>query len=157
MFKENTQQFTLGEHLIYQNLPEDVLFRLNKLIEWRPFEKILSKLHPAKVDREIYNPLLMFKILIIQQIYGHSDPEVEMMLKGNLFYRRFLGVGSEFITGFTCTLANVHDLQVVEELIGGEEEAIYGDKAYDLKELKRRCRERDILWDIGEGKEGSRT
>ena len=32
----------LSEDLIYQNLPEDILSRINKLIDWKPFEQILS-------------------------------------------------------------------------------------------------------------------
>ncbi len=32
MFKKNSGQLTIGEHLIYQNLPEDILSRINKLI-----------------------------------------------------------------------------------------------------------------------------
>ena len=76
MFKENKAQLTIGEHLIYQNLPEDILSRINKnkLIDWKPFEKILSSLHPACVGRRVYNSVMMLKIPIIQQIYGHSDP-----------------------------------------------------------------------------------
>ena len=81
MFKKNNGQLTIGEHLIYENLPEDILSRINKLIGWKPFEKILGSLHPAKVGRKAYNPVMMFKILIIHQIYGHSDPEMELMLK----------------------------------------------------------------------------
>jgi len=169
----------------------------------------------------------MLKILIIQQIYGHSDPEMELMLKGNLFYRRFLGLSatdpvpdhstisrfrsdlkasrlyrrcfselkrqvaekgfelrsgkvidarlvkaargpgkdkdasfskrgkrtiygykdhiaidprSEFVSEFACTAANVHDSQVMRDLLEGDEEAIFADKAYDRDSLKRECR-----------------
>jgi len=94
MFKKNNGQLTIGEHLMYQNLPEDILSRINKLIDWHPLEQILAALHPAIVGRKAYNPVLMLKILIIQQIYGHSDPEMELMLKGNLFYCRFLGLSA---------------------------------------------------------------
>jgi len=81
MFKKNSGQLTIGEHLIYQNIPEDILSRVNKFIDWKPFEKILASLHPAKVGCKAYNPVMMLKILIIQQIYDHSDPEMELMLK----------------------------------------------------------------------------
>jgi len=94
MFRKNSTQFTFGEQLIYQSLPEDTLSQIDRLIDWKRFEKILSSLHPAKVGRKAYNPVLMLKILIIQQMYGHSDPEMELMLKGNLFYRRFLDLSA---------------------------------------------------------------
>ncbi len=235
MFKKNKGQLTIGEHLISQNLPEDILSRINKLIHWKPFEKILASLHPAKVGRKAYNPVLMFKILIIQQIYGHSDPEMELMLKGNLFYRRFLGLSavdpvpdystisrfrsdlkamnlyrkcfselkrqiaqkgfelrsgkiidarlvkaarrpgkdndasftkkgdktiygykdhiavdpkSEFVSEFVCTPANVHDSQVMDELIEGQEQAIFADKAYDKEAFKKACRKQRKFYGI---------
>jgi len=94
MFKKDNCPITISEHLIYQNLPEDILSRINKLIDWKPFKNILAKLYPSKFGRKAYNPVLMLKILIIQQIYGHSDPEMETMLHGNLFYRRFLGLSA---------------------------------------------------------------
>ncbi len=94
MYNKQQAQLTLRENLLYQNLPDDILTQINRLINWEPFEKILAKLHPSPVGRPAYDPLLMFKILIIQQIYGHSDPEMETMLYGNLFYRRFLGLSA---------------------------------------------------------------
>ena len=228
MFKKNSGQLTIGEHLIYQNLPEDILSRINKLINWQPFEQILAALHPAKVGRKAYNPVMMLKILIIQQIYGHSDHETELMLKGNLFYRRFLGLSaidpvpdystisrfrsdlksmnlyrrcfselkrqlaqkgfelkagkiidarlvkaargpgkdddasftkkgkktvygykdhvaidpkSDFVSEFVCTPANVHDSRVFDELLEGDEKTIFADKAYDSRDIRRKCRE----------------
>ena len=35
MFKNNKPQLTIGEHLFYQNLPDDILSRINKLIDAR--------------------------------------------------------------------------------------------------------------------------
>jgi len=224
MFKKNSGQLIIGEHLIYQNLPEDILSRINKLIDWKPLEQILGSLHLAKVGRKAYNPVMMLKILIIQQIYGYSDPETELMLKGNLFYRRFFGLSavdpvpdhstisrfrsdlksmnlyrrcfdelkrqitqkgfelkagkiidarlvkaarkpskdgdasfakkenktiygykdhiavdpkSEFVSEFVCTPANVHDSQVMDELMEGHEQAVFADKAYNKESLSR--------------------
>jgi len=96
MYEKREVQLTIGEDLLYKNLPEDTLSQINKLINWQPFEKILAKLHPSKEGRPAYNPLKMFKILIIQQLYGHSDPEMEMMLYGNFSYKGeiFFGSGS---------------------------------------------------------------
>jgi len=178
---------------------------------------------------------MMFKILIIQQIYGHSDPEMKLMLKGNLFYRRFLSLSaidpvpdhstisrfrsdpkamnlyrrcfnelkhqiahkgfelrsgkiidarlvkaarkpgkdddaaftkkskktvygykdhiavdpkSDFVFEFVCTLANVHDSQVIDELLEGQEKAIFADKAYDQQELKQQCRKKGVVYGI---------
>jgi len=232
MYRQNKTQLTIGEDLLYKNLPEDTLSQINKLINWQPFEKILAKLHPSKEGRPAYNPLKMLKILIIQQIYGHSDPEMEMMLYGNNFYRRFVGlsardpvpdysticrfrkalegmglmedlfeellrqlrekgyelkkgrvidarlvkaarnpekgdsdasftkkqgkviygykdhiavdVENEFVVAYECTPANVHDSKVFEELIEGEEEVVYADKAYCSEAISKVLEERGI-------------
>jgi len=236
MYKKNYTQLTIGENILYQNLPDDILAKLNRLINWKPFEKILATLHPSPTGRPAYNPLLLLKALIIQQIYGHSDPELELMLYGNLFYRRFLGLSAtdpvpdhstisrfrkdlksmnlyrkcfeelkrqlaekgydlqcgkitdarlvkaarnpgkgdpdasftkkgdqthygykdhiaidpkhEFVTEFVCTPANVHDSRVIDELLSGEEAAIFADKAYDSRDLKRWCRQRGIFYGV---------
>jgi len=90
VYKANKTQLRIRENLLHNNLPKDTLYQIDKLIDWQPFEKILAKFHLSKVGRSAYNPLKMLKILIIQQIYGHSDPEIEMMLYGNNFYSRFV-------------------------------------------------------------------
>ncbi len=48
MFRENNTNLTIGEHLIYQNLPDDILARINKLINWDPFQQILASLYLSK-------------------------------------------------------------------------------------------------------------
>ena len=44
-------QLTFSEYILYQNLPEDILVKINRLINWRAFEAILAKLHPSSVGR----------------------------------------------------------------------------------------------------------
>ena len=44
------------------------------------------------------------------------------------------------MTEFVCTPADVHDSQVLEELIEGEEKAVFADKAYDSQAIRQRCR-----------------
>nr|WP_246169650.1 transposase [Thermosulfuriphilus ammonigenes] len=38
---------------------------------------------------------------------------------------------SDFVSEFVCTPANVHDSQVLDELLEGDEKTIFADKAYD--------------------------
>nr|WP_231887747.1 transposase [Thermodesulfatator autotrophicus] len=40
---------------------------------------------------------------------------------------------NNFVTEFVCTAANVHDSQVMEEVLEGDEKAIFADKAYDTR------------------------
>ena len=94
MYQKNYTQLTIGKNLLYQKLPDDLSAKLNRIIDWKPFETILTKLHSSDIGRLAYNPISTLKILIIQQIYDHSDPEMEIMLHGNFFYHRFLGLSA---------------------------------------------------------------
>lgn len=108
--------------------------------------------------RPSYLPLLMVKLLLLQQWYEASDPAMGERLS----FRRFAGFGlqdrapdhstiSRFRTHLaitslaealfaavkqqlaTCgvlTPANVNDTQVADGLIAGDEAAVYGDAAY---------------------------
>ncbi len=48
---------------------------------------------------------------------------------------------SDFVSEFVCTPANVHDSQVLDELLEGDEKTIFADKAYDSRDIRRKCRE----------------
>ncbi len=55
---------------------------------------------------------------------------------------------SEFVSEFVCTPANVHDSQVMDELLEGWEKAIFADKAYDQQKLKQQCRKKGVVYGI---------
>ena len=44
------------------------------------------------------------------------------------------------------TTASVHDSQVIDELLHGDEEAISADKAYDKKARKQTCRQNNVVY-----------
>src|SRR5690606_4205168 len=72
------------------------LFKLNQSIDWSPFKKKLeewsTKPGQSKAGRPPYDKLVMFKILIIQSIYGLSDDAVEFQIKDRLTFQQFLGL-----------------------------------------------------------------
>ena len=79
-------------------LPERVgrnarLERLTDLIDWAPLEALVADLHAAPVGRPSYPPLLMVKVLLLQQWYQASDPAMEEALWERLSFRRFVGLG----------------------------------------------------------------
>ena len=66
---------------------------------------------------------------------GSRDPEMHQTKKGNQWYFGFKAhIGVDAYSGMTrvvcATPANVHDLNVVEELLCGEEEVVFGDSGY---------------------------
>lgn len=72
------------------------LHKLNQSIDWTPFKKKLeewsTKPGQSKAGRPPYDKLVMFKILIIQSIYGLSDDAVEFQTKDRLTFQQFLGL-----------------------------------------------------------------
>lgn len=63
-----------------------------KTFEWSAFEAILRPLHASADGAPAYPPLTMFKIALLQQWYGLSDPGVEEAVRDRLSFRRFCGV-----------------------------------------------------------------
>lgn len=73
----------------------DVLARIDGSVRWYRFEKLLRRLHADGAGRPPYDPLLMFKALLLQQWYALSDAELEEALNDRVSFRRFLGLGLE--------------------------------------------------------------
>lgn len=72
-----------------------VLERVGEAVRWYRFEKLLRRLRPDGAGRPPYDPLLMFKALLLQQWYALSDAELEEALNDRVSFRRFLGLGLE--------------------------------------------------------------
>ena len=73
----------------------DPLERLNKVIDWEYFRSTIEKIHPKKMvasGPKAYDPLLMFKILILQRYYNLSDAQIEYQILDRLSFCRFLGL-----------------------------------------------------------------
>jgi IS5 family transposase len=80
------------------------LDRLDELAKWYRFEKQLGRLRDAGPGRPGYRPLLMFKALLLQSLYGLSDAELEEALNDRLSFRRFVGLALEDATPDHTTL-----------------------------------------------------
>ena len=73
----------------------DPLERLNKVIEWGYFRDTVEKIYKKKIvvsGPKPYDPLLMFKILILQRYYNLSDTQIEYQILDRLTFCRFLGL-----------------------------------------------------------------
>ena len=70
----------------------DRLDRLTTLVKWYRFEKLLGRLRSEGPGRAAYTPLLMFKALLLQSLYGLSDAQLEEALGDRLSFRRFVGL-----------------------------------------------------------------
>ncbi len=76
---------------------KDLLVRLGEVIPWESFRPVLSQIHvkprKSKAGRKSYDEVLMFKMLVLQQLYNISDEELEYQVNDRLSFMRFLGLG----------------------------------------------------------------
>jgi IS5 family transposase len=63
-----------------------------KTFEWAAFDVLMRPLHSSSDGAPAYPPLAMFKIVLLQQWYGLSDPGAEEAVRDRLSFRRFCGV-----------------------------------------------------------------
>jgi len=82
----------------YTRLSEagDPLEKLNAVVPWevfrKPLAKALKRSDGSKGGRPPYDPVLMFKIMVLQALYNLSDDQAEFLLQDRLSFMRFLGV-----------------------------------------------------------------
>ena len=73
----------------------ETLEAIGSIVDWGRFERLLKPVRPGTKGAPPYPPLLMFKVLLLQQWYALSDPEAEEALMDRLSFRRFVGLGLE--------------------------------------------------------------
>jgi transposase, IS5 family len=77
----------------------DPLERLATAIDFETFryrlEKALKRTDGSKGGRPAYDCVMMFKILVLQALYGLSDDQAEFMIGDRLSFMRFLNLGFE--------------------------------------------------------------
>ena len=65
------------------------LDRIEQAFDWSAFEALLSPIHASTRGAPGYPPLVMFKILLLQQWHTLSDPGAEEAVRDRLSFRRF--------------------------------------------------------------------
>jgi transposase, IS5 family len=76
----------------------DPLEKLSKHIDFEVFRKTLEgyfgfkEREPSRAGRRPYDPVMMFKILVLQRYYNLSDDAIEYAILDRLSFMRFLGL-----------------------------------------------------------------
>ena len=75
----------------------DPLVTLNTLINWEIFRPRLIKIFKKQPEektpgRKPIDPVIMFKILILQRLYALSDEQAEFQIRDRASFQRFLGI-----------------------------------------------------------------
>jgi IS5 family transposase len=74
----------------------DFLERINQIVAWEAFRPVLDVAlnRPAreKGGRPPYDPVLMFRVLVLQALYNLSDEQTEYQILDRLSFMNFLGL-----------------------------------------------------------------
>ena len=77
----------------------DPLVGLNARIDWEAFRPGLSRVHEkdrkSKAGAKPFDVVLMFKLLVLQQLHNLSDDKIEYQLRDRFSFMRFLGLQLE--------------------------------------------------------------
>ena len=79
-------------------LPEGIgrnesLERIDQAVDWDKLSRLVNGIHSSSEGRKSYPPLMMVRVMLLQQWYGVSDPAMEEALSDRLSFRRFVGLG----------------------------------------------------------------
>jgi len=100
------------------------LDRLNELVKWYRFEKLLGHLrNEASPGRPGYPVMVLFKALLLQSLYGLSDRELEEALCDRLSFQRFVGLSLGDAVPDHSVLNRFRNRLVEERLL----EKLFGD------------------------------
>lgn len=73
----------------------DPLARLDQVVDWALFEPILARIPKAEPKglggRPSFRPLMMFKAMVIQNLYQLSDKQLEFQIIDRMSFKSFLG------------------------------------------------------------------
>lgn len=89
---KQTGQLSLADSLIVKHKAIEELDDLHDLIDWQRIEHQLRHVHNSEKGESAFHPVIMFKILLLQKLYGLSDPAMEKQLARDLLFRRFVGL-----------------------------------------------------------------
>lgn len=91
--------FDLAERHDKLTQMRDPLVVLKSAVNWEAFRADLAKIHDkarkSAAGAKPWDPVLMFKILILQQTYNLSDEQIEYQIRDRLSFMRFLGLRME--------------------------------------------------------------
>lgn len=91
--------FDLSErHALLEQLG-DPLPKIDEVVDWEGFrptlERIRAKKDPRKGGRPPHDVVLMFKVLLLQQLYNLSDDQTEYQIRDRYSFSRFLNLDPE--------------------------------------------------------------
>lgn len=92
MYRRKRDQLGFFDRVYEVTVPKShILRKLDRVIDWSAFESSFEGLY-SEHGRRAYNPVLMFKALVLQFLYDLSDRRLEEQLTGFMPFRWFLNL-----------------------------------------------------------------
>ena len=88
-------QVSLADALVSERVGRNAVLRRASRLTGRPSRGWCARSNPARNRQPPLAPLLLFKALLLQSLYGLSDRDLEEALGDRLSFRRFVGLGLE--------------------------------------------------------------
>ncbi len=94
MVRREERQISLANALLYERSPRnEVLTQIDTHVDWTPIRKRLEKLYRLEgPGRPAFPVVMLFKVLLLQNLYQLSDPAAEEAIADRISFRRFLGL-----------------------------------------------------------------
>ena len=91
---------TSGQSFVDVLLPgrfgrNETLERIEAAIDWKQLANLVNTIYSSPTGRPSYPPLVMVKVLMLQQWYDVSDEGMEEALWDRVSFKRFVGLGLE--------------------------------------------------------------
>ncbi len=89
MYKPENRQRSFYDEVYEKAVPDDhFLRRLDEIVRWNRLEKGFKK-HYKSRGRDAHNPVMMFKLLVLQFLYDLSDRQLEEAARDRISFRWF--------------------------------------------------------------------
>ena len=135
MVRQASGQFDLADSLLGNNQKlNQHLDKINRLIDWKPFEASMSKIYSSPSGRPSHPVLLLFKCLLLQAWHSLSDYSLEETLDDRLSFRRFVGLSAGATAPDHSVFSRFRDQLIQHEIY---------DKLF--KELERQLEARKLF------------
>ena len=109
---------SLVESLLAEGLGSNhQLERINNAMDWGKFSRLVEGVYASGEGRPSYPPLTMVKVLLLEQWYNLSDPQMEEALGDRISFRHFVGLGLQDDTPDHSTISRFRGILTEERLV----------------------------------------
>lgn len=162
IYDRNSFQKFLGLDLISDAVPDETtvlnfrhLLEKNDLAEkiFKEISRHLEEQGFMMKEGTIVDATLIASAKSTKNKDKHRDPEMSSTKKNDQWHfgmKAHIGVDSKegLVHSMEAGTAKVHDRKEMENLLHGEEKAIFGDKGYYDDKEKRKARDKGIYWGV---------